>query len=88
MPGDPTAGQAYRQEYYEGHAEDRARVLRLDAAVTVPFGHFDRALETEDIGPLGKKTVEHKYYVKNVGQVLAVGTTGGKSREELLSFSR
>jgi hypothetical protein len=88
MPGNPKAGQAYRQEYYKGHAEDRARVVRLDASVTVPFGHFDEALETEDIGPLGKKTVEHKYFVKNVGQVLAVGVSGGKSREELLSFER
>jgi hypothetical protein len=88
MPGNPEAGQAYRQEYYKGHAEDRARVVKLDASVTVPFGHFDQALETEDIGPLGKKTVEHKYFVKNVGQVLAVGASGGKSREELLSFER
>jgi hypothetical protein len=88
MPADPKVGQAYRQEYYKGHAEDRARVLRLDAAVTVPFGRFDRALETEDIGPLGKGTLEHKFYVKNVGQVLAVGVSGGNSREDLLSFRR
>jgi hypothetical protein len=88
MPGKPAAGQVYRQEYYKGHAEDRARVLRLDAAVTVPFGRFEQVLVTEDIGPLGKRTVEHKYYAKNVGQVLAVGISGGKSRQELLSFER
>src|SRR4051795_3347196 len=27
MPARPKAGQRYRQEYYKGHAEDRARVL-------------------------------------------------------------
>jgi hypothetical protein len=88
MPAKPEAGQAYRQEYYKGHAEDRAKVLRVDATVTVPFGHFDQVVETEDIGPLGKRTLEHKYFAKNVGQVLAVGISGGRSREELLSFER
>jgi len=87
MPADPTVGLAYRQEYYKGHAEDRARVLSLDAPVTVPAGKFGQALETEDIGPLGKKTIEHKYYVKGVGQVLAEGAKGG-GREELVSYTR
>ena len=62
-------------------------MLSVDARVTVPFGRFDQAVETEDIGPLGKRTVEHKYYVKNVGQVLAVGVSGS-DREELVRFER
>ena len=28
MPGDPQPGDAYRQEYYPGHALDQARVAR------------------------------------------------------------
>jgi hypothetical protein len=86
MPAAPRPGLAYRQEYYKGEAEDRAKVLTLDAKVEVPFGSFDDALETEDVSPLGKRTVEHKYYARNVGLVLAVGSGGG--REELVSYSR
>jgi hypothetical protein len=86
MPAKPRPGLSYRQEYYKGHAEDRAKVITLDAQVKVPSGRFDRVLETEDIAPLGKGTVEHKYYARGTGQVLAVGSGG--DREELVSFTR
>jgi hypothetical protein len=86
MPAKPRVGLAYRQEYYKGHAEDRAKIVSVDANVQVPFGRFDHAVETEDVAPLGKGTVEHKYYARDVGQMLAVGSGGG--REELVSFKR
>ena len=85
MPAQPTTGQAYRQEYYKGHAEDRARVITLDAQVKVPYGRFDDALETEDTAPIGNAGVEHKYYARGVGLVLAAS---GGEREELVSFRR
>jgi hypothetical protein len=84
MPAEPAVGQSYRQEYYKGHAEDRARVITLDAQVKVPAGRFDDALETEDTSPLGKRTIEHKYYAEGTGLVLTIGSGGG--REELVSF--
>ena len=84
MPAEPRTGLTYRQEYYKGHAEDRAKVVTLDAQVKVPFGRFDDALKTEDTAPLGKASVEHKYYARGTGLVLAVGSGG--EREELVSF--
>ena len=86
MPAEPRTGLAYRQEYYKGHAEDRAKVITLDAQVKVPYGRFDDALETEDTAPLGNGSVEHKYYARGAGLVLAVGSGG--EREELVSFRR
>ncbi len=86
MPGNPRPGLAYRQEYYKGEAEDRAKVVSIDARVTVPFGRFENCVETEDTAPLGGSTVEHKYYARNVGLVLAEGSSGG--REELVSYKR
>jgi hypothetical protein len=86
MPAQPSPGQAYRQEYYKGHAEDRAKVITLDARVEVPYGKFDDALETEDTAPLGNAGVEHKYYARDVGLVLA--RSAGGEREELVSFRR
>jgi hypothetical protein len=90
MPAAPEVGLAYRQEYYAGQAEDRAKVLSLDAQATVPFGSFDGVLQTEDINPLNepKPAVEHKFYARDVGPVLVIGISGGGGREELLSYTR
>lgn len=88
IPADPSVGLAYRQEHYEGHAEDEAEVLSVDAPVRVPFGSFRRALQTKDTTPLEPGLVEHKYYVRGVGPVLAVAVSSGVEREELVRFTR
>ncbi len=41
MPAVPMVGQAYRQEYYGGVAEDNGEVLALDGTATVPAGSYD-----------------------------------------------
>jgi hypothetical protein len=43
MPVKPRVGMSYRQEYYKGHAEDRAKILSLGEQVEVPFGRFKHA---------------------------------------------
>jgi hypothetical protein len=87
VPGKPRVGLAYRQEYYEEKAEDRARVVSLDATVEVPFGRFENVLETIDTTPLEPNVLEHKYYARDVGPVLKTADSG-QSREELVSFVR
>jgi hypothetical protein len=85
MPAEPEVGQAYRQEYYAGEAEDRGEILTVDDTAQVPFGSFDGVLKTKDTTPLEPKGLEHKYYAKGIGPVLAVSMSDG-SREELLRF--
>jgi ABC-type Fe3+-hydroxamate transport system substrate-binding protein len=85
VPGEPDVGQAYRQEYYEGEAEDNGQILSLDATARVPFGSFEGVLKAKDTNALEPGVLEHKYYAKDVGPVLAVNVTGG-GREELLEF--
>jgi membrane-associated phospholipid phosphatase len=87
MPAEPAVGLRFRQEYYDGEAEDRAEIVRLDAQATVPAGSYDQLVMTKDTTPLEPKVVEHKYYAKGVGPVLAVGVRTG-SREELVRFER
>jgi hypothetical protein len=89
MPGNPEVDLAYRQEYYAGEAEDKARVLSLDARASVPFGNFSEVLQTEDVNPLNepKPAVEHKFYARDVGPVLVIGISGGGGREELVSYT-
>jgi hypothetical protein len=67
MQADPKVGESYRQEYYPGEAMDMARVLSLNASVTVPYGSFDHVLETKEWTPLQPGFFEKKYYVRGVG---------------------
>ena len=87
IPAHPKPGMAYRQEHYEGHAEDGAEVLSADERATVPFGTFDHVLMTRDYNLLEPKVLEHKFYARGVGPVLAMTVAGGADREELLRFT-
>jgi hypothetical protein len=87
LPADPEVGMTYRQEYYAGEAEDRAKVLSLDEPVSVPFGDLTGALQTEDTTPLEPDVVEQKFYVRAVGPVLALKVKGDTGREELVSHT-
>jgi hypothetical protein len=90
MPARPRPGQSYRQEYYAGHAEDRAAVVSLREQVEVPFGHFrsGRVLMTRDLNPLQPEVQELKFYALGVGPVMALGISGEADREELVSYTR
>ena len=88
IPADPVPGLGYRQEHYEGEAEDAAVVLSVHEQAEVPFGHFTDALLTKDVTPLEPKVLEYKLYAKGVGPVLVVGVSGGAAREELVRFTR
>jgi len=84
MPGDPAVGQAYRQEFYLGQAEDNGAVLSLDERAEVPAAHYDRALLTKDTSTIEPDVLEYKLYAPGVGPVLTLGVSGGAGREELL----
>jgi hypothetical protein len=86
MPGSPEPGMSYRQEYYEGEAEDGGEVLSLSEQAEVPFGAFRNVLMTKDFTPLQPEILEHKFYVEGIGPVLALTVAGGSDREELVSF--
>lgn len=90
VPAKPKVGLRYRQEYYAGHAEDRAEVFSLVEQVQVPRGYFGqgRVLMTKDLNPLKPRTAEYKFYVRGLGPVLAIGVSGGSDREELLTYTR
>jgi hypothetical protein len=86
MPADPQPGMAYRQEHYEGEAEDRAEILSVSEQAEVPVGHFTGVLLTKDLVPLEPRVLEYKLYAKGVGPVLTLNVSGGSGREELIEF--
>jgi hypothetical protein len=69
MPADPEVGMAYRQEYYEGKAEDMGEIIRLGGHITVPAGSFHDLVVTRDWTPLEPKVIEEKTYARGVGLV-------------------
>jgi hypothetical protein len=84
MPADPKVGQTYRQEYYKGVAEDKARVVRLDGSAKVPYGSFDHVLMTDEWTPLEPGVVERQYYVAGVGDIIEATVKGQPERIELV----
>jgi hypothetical protein len=88
VPGEPEQGLAYREEHYAGEAEDAAEVLSLDGRAQVPFGTFSDALITRNFTPLDPNNVELKFYARGVGPVLVLQTSGGASREELVTYRK
>ena len=76
MEADPQAGDAYRQEYYPGEAEDMGEVLRTGEMVSVPGGDFTDVVVTRDWNPLEPDIIEEKYFAPGVGQVREATVAG------------
>ena len=86
MPAQPIVGDAYRQEYLAGEAEDMGEVLAVDGALEGPAGSYSDVVTTRDWTPLEPAVVEEKDYAPGVGLVRerAVGQPGAV---ELLEFT-
>jgi hypothetical protein len=88
MPAHPQPGRRFRQEWYQGHAEDVFKVLSRSAAITVPYGSFHHALRTEETTALEPDVVDNKYYVKGVGEVAELSARGPTERLKLVEVIR
>ena len=86
MFAEPVEGLWYRQEYYEGEAEDVGQVLSLSGSVTVPYGTFTNCLQTAEWTPLEPGIVEHKFYSSGVGLVRVVAVEGESGFENLVEI--
>jgi hypothetical protein len=89
MLANPQPGDTYRQEYYEGEAEDMAKVLRLNATVSVPYSEddFEDCLVTKEWSPLEHGAVERKHYAAGVGLLLITELQGGQVHAELIEIT-
>jgi hypothetical protein len=87
MPAHPKVGMRYRQEFYKGHAEDRAKIVSLSERVKVPLRRYRHTLMTLETSPLEPDTLEVKFYARGVGPVLAAGLSGDTDREELAAMA-
>jgi hypothetical protein len=88
MPAHPDVGANGYQEFYPGHAEDRYRVLGLNARVSTPAASSRRALLTEETTALEPGVIDHKYYIRGVGDVIERTVKGGNEHFTLASIRR
>ncbi|HEY3206993.1 MAG TPA: hypothetical protein VGJ58_08590 [Gaiellaceae bacterium] len=88
MTARPMVGQSRRQEFYKGHAEDHFAILTVHTRVSVPYISSNRALLTKEWTPLEPGTLDHKYYVRGIGNVKEVTVKGPLERSELVSVQR
>jgi hypothetical protein len=88
MFAHPAVGQAARQEFYKGQAQDQFKVLSLHASVSVPYVSSAKAVLTREWTPLEPGVIDHKFYVRGIGTVLEQTVKGGTERAALVSFTK
>jgi hypothetical protein len=88
MLAHPQVGDAYRQEFLAGEAEDQARVVARGLDVTVPYGSFHNCLKTVEFTRLEPGVKEAKFYCPAVGFVKAKSVEGPPTRLVLTRISR
>jgi hypothetical protein len=84
MLAHPRVGAHYRQEFWAGHAEDRASVLATSLQVGVPIGHFRHVLLTDETTALEPRGDEVKFYVRGLGDVLEMDLSPHQGRTVLV----
>jgi hypothetical protein len=88
MPAVPRVGASFAQEHARG-AQDRFRIVRRNASVTVPYRAFrGTALETREFTPLEPGVREGKWYVAGIGEVREAALRGPVEHAELVAFRR
>jgi hypothetical protein len=87
MLANPQAGDVYRQEFYEGEAEDIGEVTAVTGSVSVPAGDWSGAdvLVTEEWTPLEPDVRERKIYARGFGVVRIKTIMGGDELTVLTS---
>jgi hypothetical protein len=84
---DPQVTDSYRQEFYEGEAEDMFWVVSVGGSKSVPYGDFDDVVHTLEWSPLEPKVVEEKFYAPGVG-LLAEQSLVDKEKLELFDVAQ
>jgi hypothetical protein len=86
MPAAPSVGDAFRQEYYPGEAEDMGEILEVGVARSIAFGEFDDVVVMEQWTPLEPDVIEEKWFASGVGMIYEEKSAGGSGSAELVEF--
>jgi len=84
MLANPTSGDSYRQEFYEGFAEDWAKIMGKNADVklrsddAVAPGEWSDCLVTKEWNDLEGGSIEQKYYCADADALVLITEHSGK----------
>lgn len=84
MLADPQVGDAYRQEYLEGEAEDVAEIVAVNVTETVAAGMFMGCIRTREVSVIDRSYEEFKTYCPGIGLILE---EADDERIELVSYA-
>jgi hypothetical protein len=87
MPADPAVGDAFRQEYYPGEAEDMGEILEVGVSRTIALGDYDDVVVMENWTPLDPEIIEEKWYARGVGTIYESEVGGEEGAAELVEFT-
>ena len=87
MPADPQVGDAFRQEFYPGEAEDMGEITEVGVARSIGLGDFDDVVVMTHWTPLEPDVVEEKWYARGVGTIYEEAVAGGDELVELIEFT-
>lgn len=85
MLAAPEVGDAYRQEFLAGEAEDMGEVLAVGVSKRIGLGSYDDVVVTRDWTPLEPDAVEEKWYARGIGLIYETTTAGGTGSIELIA---
>jgi hypothetical protein len=85
MPADPRPTDAYRQEFYPGHAEDQAWIVQRNASTSVPYGTLHHLVRSYEWTRLEKGVLSVKHYARGLGIVREKDVSGGNESFVLVS---
>ena len=88
MPANPRPTQAYRQEFWRGHAEDQAWIVQRDTTVRVTAGTYTHVVRSYEWSRLEKANVSLKFYAPGVGIIREGDVAGGQESFQLVSITR
>jgi len=69
LPSNPKQGDCFYEEYFEGEAEDQARVMKLNAKVSWALSECEDCGKFKEWTKLDPGNIEHKYYAPGLGLV-------------------
>jgi hypothetical protein len=93
MLADPDNGDQYHQEFYEGFAEDQAKVTGISVKVVlqredaIELDPNANCIKTKEWNPLDPGHTEQKYYCEDIGLVAVDEHHGKELRFELIDPS-
>jgi len=75
---------SYKQEYYQGKAEDMRDVVAVGVPVKTELGSYVDCVQMYDWTPLDSDAKEHKYYCAEVGAMVLEVNLTNEDRVELV----